>query len=184
MCLWRCSSVFIVCFLAGCGYTFAGRGYLPQDIRTLAIPVFTNRIQETGIENIFTSALVEEFTRTGRVKVVDEARADAILKGAITSYTVAPIFYSQDGRIRRYRVTVSIDAELVRNEHSQSANREMLWQVKGLAENEDYDGLPEILSTKAKEREAVEKIARDLMEEVHDRVFESCLLYTSDAADE
>lgn len=162
----------ILSVLTGCGYRFAGRGSVPQDIRTIAVPVFLNRTSETGVENILTSALVAEFTRTGRVRVADEAVADAVLKGAITSYAVSPIFYSPDGRIRRYRVTIVVDAELVGRNPAAKGQRGSLWTAKGLTENEDYDSLPDILLTKAGEKEAVERIARDLMEEVHDRIFE------------
>jgi len=159
--------LFIMFYLSGCGYRFTGRGTLSPEIQKIAIPIFVNKTRETGIENIFTSILIEEFTRTGRVSVVDEPLADVVLRGTITSYNVSPIFY-YGGKIRRYRVTVALNVELVKV--SQSGG-EMLCQIQGLSENEDYDALPDILLTKAEEMEAVKKIGRDLMEEVHDRIF-------------
>lgn len=154
-------------FISGCGYRFAGRGTLSPEIQKIAIPIFVNKTREMGIENIFTSILIEEFTRTGRVSVVDEPLADAVLRGTITNYNVSPIFY-YGGKIRRYRVTVALNVELVQAPQS---GGERLCQIQGLSENEDYDALPDILLTKAGEREAVEKIGRDLMEEVHDQIF-------------
>ncbi len=119
------------------------------------------------MENIFTSFVVDEFVRTRRVGIADESRADAVLKGSISAYASTPAFFGQDGRVRRYRVTVVCDAELVKK------GGEVLWRARGLTENEDYDALPDILLTKAGERRAVEAVARDLAEEIHDRVFES-----------
>jgi outer membrane lipopolysaccharide assembly protein LptE/RlpB len=156
-------------FLAGCGYRFTGRGTLSPEIQKIAIPIFVNKTREAGIENILTSILIEEFSRTGRVDIVDEPLADAVLKGTITSYNVNPVFY-YGGMIRRYRVTITLNMELVK---APKSGGESICQIKGLSENEDYDALPDILLTKAGEMQAVEKIARDLMEEVHDRIFEN-----------
>ena len=54
--------------LTGCGYSF--RGDLPDHIKTVAVPVFTNRTAEPAVENWLTSAVVEAYATNGRLRVV------------------------------------------------------------------------------------------------------------------
>ena len=49
--------------LAGCGYSLHGN--LPDHVRTVAVPVFTNRTAEPAIESFLTQAVVEALRRTG-----------------------------------------------------------------------------------------------------------------------
>ena len=65
----------------GCGYAFQGSGsILPQDIKTVAIPLAENNTTEPGLGQRFTEALRSRFDRYGAVKVVeDEDEADAVL---------------------------------------------------------------------------------------------------------
>ena len=65
--------------LAGCGYSF--RGTLPDHIRTVAVPVFTNKTAEPAVATFLTSAVVEAFSSNGRLRVVRPEEADAILDG-------------------------------------------------------------------------------------------------------
>ena len=58
----------VAALLAGCGYGF--RGSLPEHIKTVAVPVFTNRTAEPAVENWLTSAVVEAYATNGRLRVV------------------------------------------------------------------------------------------------------------------
>ncbi|MFN8389740.1 MAG: LPS assembly lipoprotein LptE [Bdellovibrionota bacterium] len=70
---------------AGCGYSFQGSGsILPQDIKTIAIPLVENNTTTPGLGQRFTEALRSRFDRYGAVRVVeDEAGADAVFRAKI-----------------------------------------------------------------------------------------------------
>ncbi|MCA9181902.1 MAG: hypothetical protein KDA51_10635, partial [Planctomycetales bacterium] len=71
----------------GCGYQFQGSGsILPDDIKTVAIPVPLNDTTQPGLGIQFAETLRTRFDRYGVVEVVDDvAAADAILRTRISS---------------------------------------------------------------------------------------------------
>lgn len=157
--------IFIFC---GCGYHFPGRGeFLPPEIRGIAIPIFVNQTSEVGIENYFTAALVEEFTRSKRLQLVRENRAEATVKGVIKSYSSVPITFDAKSQVQEYRCSVTVGVSLV-----EKGSGEVLWSSSELKDNEEYSADPNILITEFREREAVKRMAEDLMEEVHEGIFE------------
>lgn len=85
-------SIFSAVASASCGYSLAGRGnFLPDYIQVIAIPTFANRSDQVAIEEIFTRKVVEEFTARGRYRIQAEVEgADAVLDGAVVSFTQAP----------------------------------------------------------------------------------------------
>lgn len=101
--------------MTGCGYHSAGRGNsLPSDLRTLAVPAFINQTQTYGIEQMLTSAVVEELsTRTRYQVTTDSASADAILHGTVLSSYTTPLTYdSASGRAATVLVIVSMSVSL------------------------------------------------------------------------
>lgn len=96
--------------LGGCGYTV--HGTLPSHINTVAVPIFRNRTVEPAIEGFITRAVVEAFSTNGRLKVVGTERADAILDGEITSYSVASIAFDQNANVRQYRLVVTMNLRM------------------------------------------------------------------------
>lgn len=83
----RFSLVFIILWLlgalAGCGYHMAGRGNLPGNVETIAIPMLANRTAETGLETVVTNALITELNRRRKGSVARSDKADAVLSGSI-----------------------------------------------------------------------------------------------------
>lgn len=71
--------------LSSCGYAFQGSGsVLPQDVKTVAIPLSENNTTTPGLGQRFAEALRSRFDRYGAVKVVEnESAADAILLSRI-----------------------------------------------------------------------------------------------------
>lgn len=100
---------------AGCGYHTGGKAnLLPPDLRTLAIPAFVNQTQTYSIEQMLTSAVVEEFTtRTKYHITADPSAADAVLRGTVLSSYTTPLTYdSQTGRAATVLVIVSMNVVL------------------------------------------------------------------------
>ncbi len=80
---------------ASCGYHIAGKAdTLPGTISVIAIPPFENGSTEYKIEQYMTQAVVQEFIRRTRYRVVaDEQEADAVLRGVVTNVHVFPAIF-------------------------------------------------------------------------------------------
>ena len=98
--------------LAGCGYTqvdYSGessvaadgttvsksRSLYRNDVRTVAVPIFTNRTFERNIEFELSKAIVNYIESNTPYKVVPKERADTILEGEITDYRIRTTSNSQ-----------------------------------------------------------------------------------------
>ncbi len=77
---------------AGCGYRTVGSSdLLPDRIRTIAVPAFTNATSEFKIEQYLTEAVVRELLVRTRYEVVSrEDGADAALLGTVTLFDAIP----------------------------------------------------------------------------------------------
>jgi hypothetical protein len=93
--------------LAGCGYSqgatpsaampasssYKWKSIYRSDVRTVAVPTFTNRSFRRGVEFSLTKALVNQLEATTPYKVVPREYADTILEGEILDIhlrTLAP----------------------------------------------------------------------------------------------
>ncbi|MBI5049111.1 MAG: LptE family protein [Deltaproteobacteria bacterium] len=154
--------------LAGCGYHIAGKGgSMPGSVAIISIPFFKNQVRKPDVETIITTALVDEFVKSGIVKVVDE-NAEAILNGAVTGYNLTPVSFNSTDVIQEYRLTIKIEIELVR-----SSDGKILWEDKNITDYEDFKvSAADINTTKAAELDIVKKMARDTARLIKERMLE------------
>ncbi|TAM81801.1 MAG: hypothetical protein EPN47_10325 [Acidobacteria bacterium] len=99
-----------------CGYRVAGTAArLPPDIRTIAIPVFTNKSTRFRIEQKVAAAVTREFIdRTSYRVTPDPTGADAELKGTIISvHSGVLTFDPNTGRATTFQIQVTANVELV-----------------------------------------------------------------------
>jgi len=154
--------------LWGCGYSLEGkRTSLPQEIRTIAIPTIVNHTLEAGIENVFTTALIREFNLDGRLRVLRSKQADSILAGSIEDFSIVSISYDTAGLVLEYRAQVTLGLTFRRVDTG-----EILWANPNLREIEEYRANSDVLTNEARQREAIEEIARELAERIHDLIVE------------
>lgn len=106
-------ALIIITILMGCGYALVGTGKsLPQNIKSISVPLFQNNTQRIEIEKIVTYAIIQELIRRG-VKVTErEELADAVLQGEIISFNTYPTAVSPDSRATKYGMTVVVRAGL------------------------------------------------------------------------
>jgi outer membrane lipopolysaccharide assembly protein LptE/RlpB len=155
----------ILCLiLSGCGYTLVGQGNLPDHIKTIAIPTFENKTLEEGVEEIITQAVIEEFVQGGKVRLVSEENADAVLRGTVRSYKSDDVAsYDENNDVSSYKLKIAVDIEI-----TDMVNDKIIWQTEGLTEDEDFDGGPAVNITEEEENE--EEALRDLAEELAQRI--------------
>jgi hypothetical protein len=91
------SGVVLAFMASGCGYSTVGSepvgGYqwhslYPEDVKTIAVPIFTNKSFRRDEEFRLTKALVTQIEAKTQYKVVPRERADTVLEGEITSINV------------------------------------------------------------------------------------------------
>jgi len=136
----------------GCGYTLGGN--LPPHVKTVAVPIFKNLTQQPAIENVITSAVVNAFASAGRLRVVPIERADSLLEGEITSYSVDSIAYdsSINAQVFRLQVTLNVQFRDLRNNI-------MLWRQEGLQDRADFRVGGQVSQTISVEREGAARQA-------------------------
>jgi TolB-like protein len=87
----------LACTAGGCGYSTVGSepvgGYqwhslYPEDVKTIAVPIFTNKSFRRNEEFQLTKALITQIESKTQYKVVARERADTILEGEIKSIDV------------------------------------------------------------------------------------------------
>jgi hypothetical protein len=120
---------------ASCGYTLAGRGsFLPESIRTIGVPVFTNRTPYFEVSAILTQSVRTELIGRGKYKVLpQDTGVDAVLKAEVTSLSLTPTGFNENQQATRYAATVVVSIQLV-----QSSDNKVLWQNPSQVFREEY----------------------------------------------
>ena len=91
---------------AGCAHysTSASGG---SGFKSVAIPLLENKSLEPEIQQALTDSLIQAFVESGALKVVDEDRADVVLRGTIVEVREEPFTYG--GAADQYQITVFVD---------------------------------------------------------------------------
>ena len=97
----------------GCAY-YSTSGGLIGGIRSVGIPVAGNRSSEFAVAERLTERTVDAYAEDGRLRVIDEESADALLQLEVVSIEDRPFTYTAAEQTEQYRFTVEVAAELVR----------------------------------------------------------------------
>jgi hypothetical protein len=152
-------AVGVCLLLASCGYkTGSHSTRLPTDVKTIAIPAFTNQTQSYRVEQVLTAAVVREFVTRTKFRVLPEISndADAILRGTVVSATAAPLtFDSATGRASTALVTVTMRMTLVDRKGM------VLYDNPNFTFREQYQVSREVSSFFEEDAPALDRLARD-----------------------
>jgi outer membrane lipopolysaccharide assembly protein LptE/RlpB len=150
--------LLVLCLVfGGCGYHAIGRGALPPDIHSIAVPAFINQTRSYKIEQVLTAAVVREFvTRTNYHVISNPSDADAVLRGVVTSTQVAPLTYDPtNSRLSSALVTVTMRVALT------DRKGKVLYENQQYAFREQYQVSREVSSFFEEEGPAVDRLSRD-----------------------
>ncbi len=147
--------VLVATMLSGCGYGL--RGTLPGHLRTIAIPTFTNRTSEPGVENFLTRAVVEAFSTNGRLRVVGPDAADSILDGEVTGYELQSIAFDPSANVRQYRLIVTMNLR-----YRDIKEEKLLFDRRGYQERADFRVAGAVSDTIAREQGALRQASVDI----------------------
>jgi len=173
------SLLLLSLLLAGCGYHIRADGEpVGIQLESLAIPMFSSSSSEIGFEADFTKVIRQEFISHGRVPLVPEEKAQAVLIGKIQDIRADPLTYrSQDftvgGYTSTYEVTksrklrVRLEVQLVDRRQGK-----VIWRETAMEEQASYSISADPLEMRYSERQALEKIAGRLAKRIYLRTME------------
>lgn len=109
---WAVVRMMMVCLgllvLAGCGYT--QKELYPTEVRSVAVPIFSNRSYYPGVEFDLTEALIKELELRTPYKVVGGDAADTLLQGTITQVQQRTLSWSrEEGLPQEMEVRIEVD---------------------------------------------------------------------------
>ncbi|HEU5305155.1 MAG TPA: DUF4136 domain-containing protein [Gemmatimonadales bacterium] len=124
--------------LGGCLYGFAGGG-LPPSIKTVAVLPFDNQTPEPTLTQEISRAVREAVEQRLGLRQASESKADAVVRGAITSYNPdLPVAYTggedREVNVTRRQLQITVSVEILDQKQGKP-----LWQRNGLVVKGDYD---------------------------------------------
>ena len=146
--------------VVGCAH-YSTSGGLVGGIRTLGVPVAESQVAEFDIAEALSEQTVEAYARDGRLRVVDEESADALLELVVLNIEDRPFTYTASEQTEQYRFLLSVRGRLVR-----SLDEEVLIDFAPIEGWATYDAA---LSDAEGRDLAVEKALEMVVEELVDR---------------
>jgi hypothetical protein len=150
----------------GCGYHPMGAEPVGGPTRkTLAVPLFTNRSTEVGLESVLANAVINTFAQTRAVKVTPyEEGADLVLEGKVQSLDNTSVAFQDVTNSTVRRVTIRVELTLKKPESGK-----VIWKDTEIFQ-EDYVVDPNYHAGEATKsqglRRAAVKMARKIMDKV------------------
>jgi outer membrane lipopolysaccharide assembly protein LptE/RlpB len=149
--------------MVGCGYHLTGTtSVLPENIRTLAIPLFENKSAQPAIEQIFTDAMVERFLSLPKLKITNSKDAQAIFYGIIKSYSYEqPLAFDRSLDVTEYQLEVVLDASI-----REVGTNKNLWERKNIRKTTEFSAVGGLTEKNIAEDEAARQAAGELARRV------------------
>ena len=162
-----CVCICGVCLLGlECGYHLSGTGSsLPEHIQTVNVPMFKNMTTRYELDLKLTQRVIDELVARGKLEVVEEKTADALLVGEIQSFRAIPIAFSGESAADRYNIIIVTKIVLRDN-----VNKKVIYSNPNLVYQYEY-GVPE-----GSDFESVESLAIDVVAERFARSLVSTIL--------
>lgn len=105
--------LLLVGWVLGCAH-YSTSGGLVGGIRSIGVPVAESQTAEFDIAEALSERAVESYTRDGRLRVVDEESADALLEMVVLSIEDRPFTYTAAEGTEQYRFLLRVSGQLTR----------------------------------------------------------------------
>jgi outer membrane lipopolysaccharide assembly protein LptE/RlpB len=152
--------------VGSCGYQLRGRETnLPPGIHSLAIPIFSNRTDQTGVETDVTQALAAKFISSKRLAVTTRNSADALLTGTVKSFSTTPVAVTTSTQVStEYRATLTIEFTFQGMKDGKVLFREEMSDWR------NYPVVSDLNTTEQNKQEAIRRISALLAERIHELI--------------
>lgn len=149
----RLLALVAVTAVSGCLYSFHGGG-IPAHIKTVAVLPFDNQTGEPALTQELYTALQDAVSGRLGLRQVNQAEADALVRGQITNYQPdIPLSYQAgQGQVQvtRRRVQITVNVEIYDTKLGKP-----LWRQNGLTVDGEYTPPAELDGRKAAEAKLV-----------------------------
>ena len=165
------SALLLLVSSIACGYHTAGHAVrLPDNVQTIAVPMFTNKTEAYRVEQILTASVVKEFNTRTKFRIVSEpgTQADAVLHGTVLQVLTAPLTYdSQTGRASSALVAVTAQVSLV------DRNGKVLYQDPNYTFRSEYQISRQLSAFFDQESPALDRLSGDFARTLVSNILEA-----------
>jgi outer membrane lipopolysaccharide assembly protein LptE/RlpB len=153
--------MILVATLAGCGYALVGRGSnIPVEVRRVQLLPLENLTPRSQVDQILTRALSTELVNRHRFEVLSSPEgADAVLSGKVSSFTLSPVTFDDEGRGTEYEIAIVVSVEF-----KQVAPETVLYKNDSYLFRSSYEVQASELGFQDRETPAIEATAKDFAE--------------------
>ena len=149
----------VLLVVAGCGYHTAGHAVqLPENVKSIAVPAFTNQTTTYRIEQMLTASVVREFSTRTHYRILNDPGepADATLRGSVLSTSASPLTYnSATGQAASVLVVVSMKVALT------DRQGKVLYQNPSYVFREQYEVSQDLASFFEEDTPAFRRLSQD-----------------------
>ncbi|MFA7254705.1 MAG: LptE family protein [Candidatus Omnitrophota bacterium] len=124
--------------LSGCGYT--RKTVLPRNIKTIYVETVKNKLDaeklyayQPGLEMDITNAVIQRLQQDGTLKVVEQQKADAILKTDLMSLEQEGLRFNSLEGVSQYRLFIVVGLKLV-----DAKTGELIWEEPNFSGDTEY----------------------------------------------
>ena len=157
--------VLLAIAASSCGYTLnQNTGVHPSEPSAeyafkVAVPLFVNATYEPLIEKDATAALQEEIAMDGRLALTDPVKADHVISGTVSNFTLQPLSYDPQERIQENRVRITCDIKVTESKTGKAVFKEAIDTYA------DYRVTEDVTKSKIRREEAIKKACKDMADE-------------------
>jgi outer membrane lipopolysaccharide assembly protein LptE/RlpB len=96
----------------GCAYSLKS-GRVREGLERIAVPYFENESTEPTIEVRLTEDIIQGLIDDRTLQVVDEAHADAVVRGVVQKYLTQEAHYGANRQAEEYEVQIVVEVTVV-----------------------------------------------------------------------
>jgi outer membrane lipopolysaccharide assembly protein LptE/RlpB len=152
-------AAFALLMAAGCGYhTLGAASHMPPGVKTLAVPEFATRTENSGTETALTDAVIREFAARTRLRITanPDSNAEATLRGTILKQSTTPLTYNAaTQQSSSFLITVVLSVTLTARDGA------VLYQNKNYIFREQYQATTNLPTFIQEDPAAIQRLSRE-----------------------
>ncbi len=150
----------VTAFTVGCGYHLVGTSsFLPEELETLYVKAFENRTDWADMDQRVTEAVVQEWVRRSRFRVLDDRdAAELVLEGVVTSVGVSPVQFDERGRATEYQLRLTASVRLYDDRGEEPV---LMWENRSFSRETSYQVDASAVDYFDRQTEAIEELAQE-----------------------
>ena len=131
-------SLVVVMALSGCGYT--RKTVLPRNVKTIYVETVKNKLDaqkiyayQPGLEMDITNAVIQRLQQDGSLRVVEQKKADCILKTDLVSLEQEGLRFTSLEGVAQYRLFIVVRLRLV-----DAKTGDLIWEEPNFSGSTEY----------------------------------------------